>query len=482
MPAETTPTDAPRPPVVASSPWEPGLRGVTVAMLLLVALNAFEALAVTTTMPAVVDALGGLELYAMAFAAPVASSVVGMVLAGIWSDRGGPGRALLVGVGLFVAGLLVAGTALAMPTVVAGRVVQGLGGGMLGVALYVLVARVFPANLQARVLAGFATAWVLPSVVGPALAGFVSDTVGWRWVFLGVPLLALPALLALRPALAAARPETAGGTSGARAGTSPASSREERRRLLCAVGAGGGALALHWAGQQTGAAAVGAAAGGVALLALAAPGLLPRGTLRLARGLPSVVLLRGLFAAAFFGAEVFLPLVLVTERGLRPSVAGLSLTVAAVLWSTGSWLRGRQEGRWSDHAVLRAGGVSLTAGVCLAATAVWAGAPVAVSIVGWGLSGLGMGMVYPTLTLLTLRLSAPDEQGANTSSLQLCESLTVALVLAVSGPLFAALVERDVVAAYLVCFGVAATLALTAAGASGRVRSSTVRMPGHPNG
>ncbi|WP_188037723.1 MFS transporter, partial [Actinotalea sp. JY-7885] len=184
-----------------ASPWAPGLRGVTVGMLLLVALNAFESLAVTTTMPAVVAALGGVELYAMAFAAPVASSVVGMVASGTWSDRRGPASPLVLGVGLFVAGLLVAGTAQAMGTVVAGRVVQGLGGGMLSVALYVVVARVYPAALQARVFAAFAAAWVLPSVVGPALAGFIADTVGWRWVFLGVPLLAVPALAVLRPAL-----------------------------------------------------------------------------------------------------------------------------------------------------------------------------------------------------------------------------------------------------------------------------------------
>ncbi|MBX9245414.1 MFS transporter, partial [Actinotalea ferrariae] len=273
---------------------------------------------------------------------------------------------------------------------------------------------------------------------------------------------------------AAARGAAGGATAGDAATDAtdarPTSSRSETRRLLYAVGAGGGALALHWAGQQSGPTAAVAAVAGLALVAVAAPGLLPRGTLRLARGLPAVILLRGLFASAFFGAEVFLPLVLVSERGLRPAVAGIALTVAAILWSTGSWLRGRQEGRWTDHAVLRAGGACVTLGITLAATAVWSAGPVAVSILGWGLSGLGMGMVYPTLTLLTLRLSAPQEQGANTSSLQLSEALTVALVLAVSGPLFAALVERDVVAAYLACFGVAVVLALGAAVLAGRVR------------
>lgn len=469
------PADVPRPtalrPGVPSSPWAPGLRGVTVAMLLLVALNAFEALAVTTTMPTVVDALGGLELYAMAFAAPVASSVVGMVLAGLWSDRRGPGGAVLAGVALFVAGLAVAGTAPAMAVVVAGRVVQGLGSGMVGVALYVLVARVYPDRLQARVFAAFAAAWVLPAVVGPALAGLVSDTLGWRWVFLGVPLLALPAVAALRPAL------TAGGGPGdvpPSDGPEPAGAAQPsaRRRLPSAVGAGGGALALHWAGQQAGATAGVAALAGLALVAVSAPGLLPRGSLRLARGLPTVVVLRGLFAAGFFGAEVFLPLVLVSERGLRPAVAGLALTTAAILWSTGSWLRGRQEGRWSDPDVLRVGGALLASGIALGATTALAAVPVAVGLVGWGLSGLGMGMVYPTLSLLTLRLSAPAEQGANSSSLQLAEALTVALVLAVSGPLFAALHGRDVVAAYVTCFGVAAALALGAALAGGRVRAA----------
>ncbi|WP_199425252.1 MFS transporter [Actinotalea solisilvae] len=455
-----------------TSPWAPGLRGVTVAMLLLVALNAFEALAVTTTMPTVVDALGGLELYAMAFAAPVASSVVGMVLAGMWSDRRGPGGAVLAGVALFVAGLAVAGTAPAMPFVVAGRVVQGLGSGMIGVALYVLVARVYPDRLQARVFAAFAAAWVLPAVVGPALAGLVSDTLGWRWVFLGVPLLALPAAVALRPAL------TAGGGPGDVVDAAPSDADPggaqppARRRLPSAVGAGGGALALHWAGQQDGAAAGAAVLAGLVLVAVSAPALLPRGSLRLARGLPTVVVLRGLFAAGFFGAEVFLPLVLVSERGLRPAVAGLALTTAAVLWSTGSWLRGRQEGRWSDPAVLRVGGALLASGIALGATTALEAVPVAVGLVGWGLSGLGMGMVYPTLSLLTLRLSAPAEQGANSSSLQLAEALTVALVLAVSGPLFAALHAQDVVAAYLTCFGVAAALALGAAVAGGRVRTA----------
>ena len=73
-----------------------------------------------------------------------------------------------------------------MEVLVAGRVLQGLGGGALTVWLYVVVGLVFPAALQPAVFASFAAAWVLPSLFGPALAAFVAQSVGWRWVFLGV--------------------------------------------------------------------------------------------------------------------------------------------------------------------------------------------------------------------------------------------------------------------------------------------------------
>lgn len=450
--------------LAVTGPWARPVRVVTLGMVLLIVLNAFEAMAVTTAMPAVVDELGGLSLYGTAFAAPVAASVVGMVLAGLWSDRRSPAQPALVGTLLFVAGLVVVGTAGSMLTVVGGRLVQGLGGGMIGVALYVVVAQLYPDAVQPRVFSLFATAWVLPSVVGPALAGWVTETVGWRWVFLGVPLAALPALLTLR-AVASRLHDRQG----------PPPGRDAARRLLLAVGTGAGVLLLHWGGQQDGARALLPLVGGALLVGLCAPLLLPRGTVRAARGLPAVVLVRGLLAAAFFGAEVFLPLLLQTERGLRPGVAGLALTTAALLWSTGSWIRGRTEGRWRDQHILAGGGLLIVLGVASGASAVAPGVPVALSMAGWGLGGLGMGLIYPTLSLLTLRLSKPGDQGRNSSALQVSEALLVTLVLAVTGPVFAALLTRDVVAAYAAAFGIAGALALVGTWASSRTDAGPVR-------
>ena len=203
------------------------------------------------------------------------------------------------------------------------------------------------------------------------------------------------------------------------------------------------------------------------------PRLLPAGTLRAARGIPAVVALRGLLASAFFGAEVYLPLLLTTERGLSATRAGLALTVGAVCWSAGSWLRGRSEGRWSDRVVLRTGAGVIAAGVAGAALSLLPGYPVAAAIAGWGLAGLGMGLAYPTLALLTLRLSPPAEQGTNTAALQINESLCNALVLAATGPVVAALVATRPTAAFLAAFAVSVGLAATGVVVAGNVPRRT---------
>jgi MFS family permease len=107
---------------------------------------------------------------------------------------------------LFGIGLLVAGTAGSMAQLLVGRVLQGLGAGALTVACYVLIAAIYPERARPAVFGLLASAWVLPSLIGPPAAGVVTEALSWHWVFLGlVPVVVLavslvvPAVRQLEP-------------------------------------------------------------------------------------------------------------------------------------------------------------------------------------------------------------------------------------------------------------------------------------------
>lgn len=444
----------------SESLFAPRYRALTLGSVALIVLVAFEALAVATAMPVVAQALDGLSLYAMAFGGTLAAAVVGMVASGPWADRQGPRAPLQHGIAWFAVGLFLAGLAPTMWVLLAGRVVQGFGGGLMSVALYVVVGRAYPPHLRARLFAAFAAAWVLPAIIGPAVSGLIVEHLGWRWVFLLVPLLAGLAATMVLPPLRGIGPLPDDGE------TSRVGNRE---RILLAVGAALCALLLSYAGQLHGGIAL-------ALLALALTGLLasmlkllPTGTLRAARGLPTVIALRGIASAAFFGTEVFLPLLLTRERGLSPTWAGMALTIGALGWSLGSWNRGRLVDP-SPSRVLQTGMGMLIVGVIGVSAIVVPSVPLAVGVAGWIVAGVGMGTVYPSLSILTLELSAPERQGANASALQLCDALFTATMLAVGGSLFAMLLERSTLAAYLSGFSVTASLAVLGLFIAARVR------------
>ncbi|MGE8216705.1 MAG: MFS transporter [Stenotrophomonas maltophilia] len=436
------PADVPTPSILSAR-----YRATTIGMVALVSLYGFEALAVAAAMPTVAHDLDGLRLYALAFGGTLATSVIGMTLAGRWCDRLGPARPLWLGLGCFIAGLLLAGLAQTMQHLVLGRLLQGLGAGAVSVSLYVMVGRSFPEAMRPRVFAAFSAGWVVPSLIGPSISGLIVQHLGWRWVFLIVPLLAVPAALLLRPALREIR-----------APARPA--HGEATVVRWAIGGAAGALLLYVGGQQQGWPALAMLVPALALLALCSWKLLPAGTLRLRRGLPSVIALRGIAASAFFGCEAFLPLLLQRERGLSPLLAGVALSLGALGWFSGSWLQGHQQRGWSRRQLLQSGALMMCAGILVTALALQPGVPLWLALAGWTLTGLGMGLIYPSLSVLTLSLSPPEQQGANTSALQLSEALGVATTLAISGSLFALFLQGDVVMGYLLTYAIMLVLAV----------------------
>jgi len=210
---------------------------------------------------------------------------------------------------------------------------------------------------------------------------------------------------------------------------------------------------------------------GLATLVAALPRLLPAGTLRAARGLPSVISLRGIAAGAVMGGEAFLPLMLNEERGLSLTMAGLTLTGGALSWSFGSWMVGRRS--FDRVLVLRCGSLLIATGLVLMGLTVFAVVPVATAFLGEIVLGLGMGIVYPTLSVLVLELSRPGQEGENSASLGVAESVYTVVSVAVVGALLAALGAS--VVTYLLCFGLVALMAATGALVGGRIQAPIPR-------
>ncbi len=397
-------------------------RWLSLGMFALIFLAAFEVLAVTTAMPIIAADLDGEGLYALAFSVPLAAGVVGMVVAGNWSDRSGPLPPLLAAGGLFVVGLVVAGLAPNMTVLVLGRLVHGIGGAAVIVPLYVIVARVYPASVRSRVFAGFAAAWVIPSIVGPTVAGYVAEHLSWRWVFLGVIAVVLPAALMMLAPLLRVLDRVQGDPevrwSGRRVGWS----------VLAAAAALGISLAAGFDEPWRWVIAVCS----VALAVLAVRPLLPVGTLRAVRGIPATVLMRAIVAGAFFGAEIYLPKMLIERYDLPAGLAGAVLTGAGLSWAAASWLQGRLDARLSNTEVVRIGAVTLA--VALAGVLVIAlfSLPPATAFIAWTVAGAAMGFMYPRFSVAVLEQSPQSVQGFNSAALTIGESLGGAVALAVT--------------------------------------------------
>lgn len=464
--------DAP-PDIALPRLFDPSNRSLVLGVIGVVVALAFEAIAVATAMPVAARDLGGLRHYGLAFSIFLTTSLLGMVVAGEISDRRGPVLPFVTASGVFALGLAIAGAAPTMWVLVFARGVQGLGAGLNIVALYVVVARAFPESLRPRVFSAMSSGWIVPALVGPPIAGLLADHVSWRWVFLGVlPLIVVATCLVvphLRRLDGASSTDHHAGTDG----EAPTDVRRPGSRLLPAFAAAAGTGLLQYAGQLLSWASVPLLVAAVVLLVPSVPRLLPRGALRLARGLPTVVVLRGVFAGAFFGAETFVPLMLVEQRGLATTWAGASLTGGALTWALGSWYQGRPGLRVSRQRLLTVGLALVGVGILLVAASVSGAVPVPAAALGWLVAGLGMGLGITSLSVLVLELSSVAEQGANSAALQVSDALGSIALIGAAGALFAGLHEngQDDAAVFLLIFLVMAAVAFGGSLVASRSRS-----------
>ncbi|GAA2778995.1 MFS transporter [Saccharopolyspora taberi] len=421
-----------------SALWAPQRRNFTVGMILVVTLAAFEAMGLGTALPTIVAELRGEDYYSWPFTVFMAASAIATVLAGQLADRRGPGLLLLLGLPSFALGLVIAGVAPDMPTLLVARVFQGLGGGAQIVALYVMIARVYPEQDRPAAFGALSSAWVVPSLIGPAVAGFLTEYLSWRWVFLGLaPLVVLGAAL-LVPTVRRHGARREGAAAPGRPGLP-----------LAAVGASAGVVALTWSAQNPSLYSLFLGAAALVVLVISVRLLVPPGTLLVRPGIPAMVFARGLAAGAFFTAQAFVPLVLSVVHHYTPSMAGVPLTVGSLGWTVGALWQSRQRERRREP-IVAAGLALVGTGVCGLSLIAPAWGPHWLVFVLWFVAGTGMGIGTASTSVRVLALSPEQERGFNSSALQISDMLGQATMVGLGGVVVTALASTSAPAAGVV--------------------------------
>jgi len=415
-------------------------------------IGSMDSYIVNTSMPRVLGDLGEPQYYAWVASAFILAQVVGLSIAGAWRDRSGLKVPFLLTVAAFGVGSLLCALAPSMLVLVIARAFQGLAGGGLN-ALGFAAAAAYPEAVRLRMLSLISGVWGVVALSAPLLGGLITDTLGWRWIFLvNLPLCAAVIVLGWL-ALVAAK---------------PANQRRALpvvRALLLAL-AVAGLTAAPSAGREVALPLLGVGISAALAFAhqerRAAVPVIPRETWS-GRG-PVGSSLRAIvfYVAAYTGAGVFLPLYLVEVRGESTTQAGVVLGIGGFMWTVGSIFASTRAGRWPVRLALIGAVLIAIASALVAAQSAIGNLPLALIYVSWAAAGFGVGLAMLHLTNWVLVYSTPAQTGAVSAATQTMRMLGSAAGGALMGALLNAIGSdaghlRLSIAAV---FGMAALLAL----------------------
>nr|WP_242437891.1 MDR family MFS transporter [Streptomyces sp. NBRC 109436] len=189
----------PAPQPQTGTPTPRGRRPVAAALMLGMALAALDSTIISTAVPQIVGDLGGFSVFSWLFSGYLLAVTVSLPLYGKLSDTFGRKPVLLAGIVVFLIGSLLCAGAWNMGTLIASRIVQGLGGGALQGTIQVIAADLYPLKERPKIQARLSSVWALSSVAGPAIGGVLAGYADWRWIFLiNLPVGALALVLIAR--------------------------------------------------------------------------------------------------------------------------------------------------------------------------------------------------------------------------------------------------------------------------------------------
>jgi MFS family permease len=433
-----------------------------------VAIQAFGWFLVSTIMPSVVLDLGSPRLLSWGTTAFLALSIPGSACAGYLKQRHGARRVLIAASAIVIAANLLGFAAPNMETFLFSRALQGLGEGMILALCYILVSDSLAPLEVAPAFGILAVVWALATLIGPWLAGLLTELASWRFAFL--PMLAMSSGFLL---LARRSPAAPHAVTQAKA----MSALPLGRVAIIGVAI----LAVSFAGGSRDPAHAGLLIA-LSLLLIAvcfridrrsAARLFPVDLLSLQRASPLGIWIVGLM----FGAEACAPLYIAyfVQIGHGTSVffAGQYAALTAFSWSMAAIFIGRI-GREASRSMLVLGPALLTIG--LAALVLWTALPLAANALALIAIGAGFGVSYGFVTEHVIGLAAKEDRDVTAGAIPTLESISGALGAAISGLLgnaagFAATSPSDIPAAVpITVFGASAAVSVLALACALRFR------------
>lgn len=387
-------------------------------LLLAVSLHAFDELVLIISLPTIVEDLGGEQWYGLSLAAFMLASLVSVAWAGDWIDQHGPSTIFRLGLICFASGLILACLAPSMMILIAARALQGIGGGIAWTTAYSVMNRLSSQDIKSRMVAMLDSAWLLPSLLAPAVGGVLIDLLNWRWVFaIQLPLLALVYFLAA--------PQISHLTY------TPKASDYTSLKNALKIGIYSGLLIwivsrpmdVLWLTVP------------ILLFALWGPinRVLPAGWLRLSNPLAVSVVILAVSFFAFYGMETFLPLFLIEQRGFSTSAAGLLFTFGAFSWVAASFGQSWLDQRISQQHSMLIGLALLLVTLALIIAVLNPSVPATLLYLGWTLAGFGMGLAFNAAATAAMLATTPGKEGATASATGVAETLAIALASGMGG-------------------------------------------------
>jgi EmrB/QacA subfamily drug resistance transporter len=402
------------------------------AVMLGLFLAALDQTVVGTALPRIVTDLKGNEIYTWAFTSYLLTATISGPIYGKLSDLFGRRPVLLFAVAVFLIGSLLAATSNSMAQFVLYRGLQGLGAGALFPLALAVIGDLFEPAERGKYQGFVGAVFGLSSLIGPAIGGIITDTVGWHWVFLvnlpiGLVVFAViwRALPSIRPTGAAPRIDYLGASA-----------------LVAALVPILIGLTNKQSGQWTDPAVGGLIAAGLVLSALfvwiesrASEPIVPLELFRI-RSFTVSVIAMFFVSMAFFTPIVFLPRWFQVVSGASATQSGyeiLALLGGLIISAT---LSGQLVARTGRYKLLALSATVVLAFGLFLLSNLRADTPLPMLWLWMFVTGLGVGPIFSIFTLIVQAAVPPRQIGTATSNLTLFQQVGGSVGLAVAGTVF----------------------------------------------